>query len=99
MKQVKEAVIEETSQDKTVTQTPRLEHQRGTIAEWTVTILLLLFVGLYFVVLKATGSTRNAAIATFCAFIVAFILLTYIGTALRGPNWDFYWSAADWPAH
>ena len=34
------------------------------------TLLLLLFVGLYFVVLKATGSTRSAAIATFCAFII-----------------------------
>ena len=63
------------------------------------TLLLALFAGLYFVVLKITSSTRYAAIATFCAFIIAFVLLTYIGTALRGPNWDFYWPWQAWPEH
>ncbi|MCK5376241.1 MAG: cytochrome b N-terminal domain-containing protein, partial [Acidobacteria bacterium] len=63
------------------------------------TFLLLLFAGMYFVVLKKTSSTRYAAIATFCAFIIAFVLLTYTGTALRGPNWDFYWPWQAWPAH
>jgi quinol-cytochrome oxidoreductase complex cytochrome b subunit len=63
------------------------------------TILVLLFAALYFVVLKRTASTRYAAIATFCAFIVAFILLTYTGTALRGPNWDFFWPWQHWPEH
>jgi quinol-cytochrome oxidoreductase complex cytochrome b subunit len=63
------------------------------------TLLLVLFAVFYFVVLKVTSSTRHAAIATFCAFIVAFVLLTYIGTALRGPNWDFYWPWQSWPAH
>jgi len=61
------------------------------------TFLLLLFAGMYFVVLKKTSSTRYAAIATFCAFIIAFILLTYTGTALRGPNWDFFWPWQAWP--
>ena len=63
------------------------------------TFLLLLFAGMYFVVLKKTLSTRYAAIATFCAFIIAFVLLTYMGTALRGPNWDFYWPWQAWPTH
>jgi quinol-cytochrome oxidoreductase complex cytochrome b subunit len=63
------------------------------------TLLLLLLAALYFVVLKVSKSTRHAAIATFCAFIVAFVLLTYIGTALRGPNWDFYWPWQPWPEH
>jgi quinol-cytochrome oxidoreductase complex cytochrome b subunit len=63
------------------------------------TLLLLLFAGMYFAVLKKTSSTRYAAIATFCAFIVAFILLTYTGTALRGPNWDFFWPWQPWPEH
>ena len=63
------------------------------------TLLLALFAALYFVVLRASHSTRYAAIATFCAFIIAFILLTYIGTALRGPNWDFYWPWQAWPEH
>jgi quinol-cytochrome oxidoreductase complex cytochrome b subunit len=63
------------------------------------TLLLLLLAALYFVVLKVSKSTRHAAIATFCAFIVAFVLLTYIGTALRGPNWEFYWPWQTWPEH
>jgi len=63
------------------------------------TLLLVLFVGFYFAVLKVTKSKRTAAIATFCAFIVAFVLMTYIGTALRGPNWEFYWPWQPWPEH
>jgi quinol-cytochrome oxidoreductase complex cytochrome b subunit len=63
------------------------------------TFLLLLFVGFYFLTLKISGSKRSAAIATFCGFITAFILLTYVGTALRGPNWDFYWPWQPWPEH
>ncbi|MCP4003494.1 MAG: hypothetical protein GY725_04795, partial [bacterium] len=63
------------------------------------TLLLVLCAVLYFVVNKVTSSTRSAAIAAFCAFIVAFILLTYIGTALRGPNWVFYWPWQAWPEH
>ncbi len=63
------------------------------------TFLLALFALFYFVVLKKTESTRYAAIATFCAFIVAFVLLTYTGTALRGPNWDFFWPWQPWPEH
>ena len=27
------------------------------------------------------------------------VVTMIIGTALRGPNWDFYWSKADWPQH
>jgi len=63
------------------------------------TFLLALFAGMYFVVLKKTSSTRYAAMATFCAFIISFIILTYTGTALRGPNWDFFWPWQAWPAH
>jgi quinol-cytochrome oxidoreductase complex cytochrome b subunit len=63
------------------------------------TLLIVLFAAFYFFALKLSSSTRSAAIATFCAFIIAFILLTYIGTALRGPNWDFYWPWQAWPPH
>ncbi len=63
------------------------------------TLLLLTFVALYYLVLRITGSTRLAATATFSGFIVSFILLTYMGTALRGPNWDFYWPWQSWPEH
>jgi quinol-cytochrome oxidoreductase complex cytochrome b subunit len=50
-------------------------------------------------VLTRTGSTRMAAIALFTVFIAGFVIMTYVGMFLRGPNWDFYWSQADWPAH
>ncbi len=63
------------------------------------TFLLLSFVALYFLALKLTSSTRTAAIATFCAFIVAFVLLTWTGTMLRGPNWEFFWPWEPWPSH
>lgn len=63
------------------------------------TLLLALFGLLYVAVWRRTRSTRYAAIATFCAFIVAFALLTYTGTALRGPNWDFFWPWQPWPQH
>ncbi|MCP4203523.1 MAG: DUF4405 domain-containing protein [bacterium] len=61
------------------------------------TLLLLSFVALYYIALKATASTRTAAVATFCAFIVAFLLLTWAGTAMRGPNWEFFWPWQEWP--
>jgi quinol-cytochrome oxidoreductase complex cytochrome b subunit len=63
------------------------------------TLLLVSFVALYFITLKTTTSTRTAAIATFCAFIISFVLLTWTGTALRGPNWDFFWPWQPWPVH
>jgi quinol-cytochrome oxidoreductase complex cytochrome b subunit len=47
--------------------------------------------------LRRTNSTRLAAIGLFTCFLVCFVILTYFATFLRGPNWDFYWSQADWP--
>lgn len=51
------------------------------------------------VVLRNTGSTRMGAIALFSCFLAGFVIMTYVGMYLRGPNWDFYWSQADWPVH
>jgi len=34
----------------------------------------------------------------FCAVVVALIVLTVVGTFLRGPYWDFYWPWQEWPA-
>ena len=53
------------------------------------------------------AATRAAAAVTlfagalglFTCFLCGFIVLTVIGTYFRGPNWEFYWSPADWPAH
>ena len=62
-------------------------------------LLLALFVLLYWDVRASTGSTRYAALATFCAFAISFALLTYTGTALRGPNWELFWPWQAWPEH
>ncbi len=47
--------------------------------------------------MRFTNSTRLAAIGLFTCFLVCFVILTYFATVHRGPNWDFYWSQADWP--
>jgi quinol-cytochrome oxidoreductase complex cytochrome b subunit len=48
---------------------------------------------------KRYNSTRAGALGLFTCFLCGFILLTVIGTYFRGPNWNFYWSPADWPHH
>lgn len=50
-------------------------------------------------VIKRTGSTRMGAMALFTMFLVSYVILTYTGTELRGPNWEFYWSKSQWPVH
>jgi len=50
-------------------------------------------------VIKRTGSTRMGAIALFTMFLVSYLIYTYVGTELRGPNWDFFWSRSAWPVH
>ncbi|MEJ2153784.1 MAG: cytochrome b N-terminal domain-containing protein [Desulfobacteraceae bacterium] len=49
--------------------------------------------------IKRTGSTRMGAIALFTMAMVTYVILTYTGTELRGPNWNFYWSQSQWPVH
>ena len=62
-------------------------------------LLLLTYVTWSLVVMRLTRSTRMGAIALFTCFVVGFVILTYVGTYLRGPNWDFYWSKSQWPVH
>jgi quinol-cytochrome oxidoreductase complex cytochrome b subunit len=50
-------------------------------------------------VLRRTKSTRLSAIALFTCILVGFVILTYIATVHRGPNWNFYWSKSQWPVH
>ena len=50
-------------------------------------------------IINKTGSTRSGAIAMFTLFLVSFLIFTYMGTELRGPNWEFYWSKSQWPIH
>ncbi len=49
-----------------------------------------------YIVLRSK-SRRMGAISVFTFFLVSFLVLTYVATFLRGPNWGFYWSSADWP--
>ncbi len=44
-----------------------------------------------------TGSTRMATIALFTASMAGLLLFTAMGIWFRGPNWEFFWSRADWP--
>jgi quinol-cytochrome oxidoreductase complex cytochrome b subunit len=44
-------------------------------------------------------SARAGALGLFTCFLCGFVVLTVVGTYFRGPNWEFYWSPADWPAH
>jgi quinol-cytochrome oxidoreductase complex cytochrome b subunit len=46
---------------------------------------------------RKTDSSRLSAIALFTCTMTGFIIYTAIGIWFRGPNWDFYWSSAQWP--
>ncbi len=48
-------------------------------------------------ILKKTESTRMAAIAMFTCILVGFCLFTILGMWFRGPNWEFFWTPAQWP--
>lgn len=39
---------------------------------------------------------RKVAVATFTAFMVLWIILTIVGFAFRGPNWDWVWPWNEW---
>jgi quinol-cytochrome oxidoreductase complex cytochrome b subunit len=62
--------------------------------------VLAAFYALYSLwLVRRYDSTRAGALGLFTCFLCGFIVLTIVGTYFRGPNWDFYWSAADWPVH
>ncbi len=62
-------------------------------------LLTLMYMGWSIYILFTTQSTRMSAIALFTCFLIGFVILTYVGTYLRGPNWEFFWSQAQWPEH
>jgi quinol-cytochrome oxidoreductase complex cytochrome b subunit len=41
---------------------------------------------------------RRRLNAIFLVVCVALIVLTVVGTFMRGPFWDFYWPWQPWPA-
>ena len=62
-------------------------------------LLAALFAGWSQLVLQRTRSTRMAAVALFTTILTGFVILTYVATVHRGPNWNFYWSPSQWPVH
>jgi hypothetical protein len=44
-----------------------------------------------FLTWKISGSRRLGAIALFSSFLAAFVVLTFVGTFFRGPNWVWVW--------
>lgn len=63
------------------------------------TVLTTIY-GLYSLwLVKRYGSARAGALGLFTCFLCGFTVLTVIGTYFRGPNWEFYWSPAQWPGH
>lgn len=63
------------------------------------TTLTLIYAAYSVWAVRRHNSTRAGALALFTCFLCGFIVLTVIGTYFRGPNWDFFWSPADWNAH
>lgn len=63
------------------------------------TILTAIYAAFSLWCIRRYQSTRAGALALFTCFLCGFVVLTVIGTYFRGPNWVFYWSPADWPAH
>ncbi len=63
------------------------------------TVITAIYAAYSIWLVKRYDSTRAGALGLFTCFLCGFAFLTLIGTYFRGPNWDFYWSPADWPGH
>ena len=63
------------------------------------TVLTLIYAAFSLVLVRRYRSTRAGALGLFTCFLCGFLVLTIVGVHFRGPNWGFYWSPADWPAH
>jgi quinol-cytochrome oxidoreductase complex cytochrome b subunit len=63
------------------------------------TVLTAIFAFYSIWLVRRFDSTRAGALGLFTCFLCGFVVLTVIGTWFRGPNWLFFWSPADWPAH
>jgi quinol-cytochrome oxidoreductase complex cytochrome b subunit len=63
------------------------------------TVLTLMYAAYSIWLVRRYESTRAGALGLFTCFLCGFVVLTVVGTYFRGPNWQFYWSPADWPGH
>jgi quinol-cytochrome oxidoreductase complex cytochrome b subunit len=75
------------------------------IPQWIIilvnpgTLIVVAFALWSLLVMKIKNSTRLAAIALFTCFLVGFVILTWVATVHRGPNWDFFWTKSSWPTY
>lgn len=73
------------------------------ISQWFVMLLNPATLTAGFFILAAewtrrrSRSTRMAALVLFTSSLVALVLFTVVGIWFRGPNWEFFWSASQWP--
>lgn len=73
------------------------------ISQWFVmlinpaTLTGALFIFAAEVVRRRNKSTRMAALVLFTCSFVALVIFTVVGIFFRGPNWEFFWSASQWP--
>jgi len=63
------------------------------------TVLTAIYAAYSLWCVRRYDSTRAGALGLFTCFLCGFIVLTIVGTHFRGPNWEFYWSPSQWPAH
>ncbi len=63
------------------------------------TVLTAIYAGYSIWCVKRYDSTRAGALGLFTCFLAGFLVLTIVGTTFRGPNWEFFWSRSQWPAH
>jgi len=63
------------------------------------TVLTAVYAAYSLWLVRRYASTRAGALGLFTCFLAGFLVLTVIGTYFRGPNWEFYWSPAQWPGH
>jgi quinol-cytochrome oxidoreductase complex cytochrome b subunit len=63
------------------------------------TVLTAAYAAWSMALVRRHDSTRAGALGLFTCFAAGFVVLTLIGVHFRGPNWEFFWSPADWPGH
>jgi quinol-cytochrome oxidoreductase complex cytochrome b subunit len=73
------------------------------ISQWFImlfnpaTITAVLFIGAAEWVRRREKSTRMGTLVLFTCAFMALVLFTVVGIWFRGPNWEFFWSASQWP--
>ncbi|MEN8155862.1 MAG: cytochrome b N-terminal domain-containing protein [Bacteroidota bacterium] len=73
------------------------------ISQWFVmlfnpaTITAGLFVLAAEIIRRKQRSSRMASLVLFTSAFVALVVFTVVGIWFRGPNWEFFWSASQWP--